>query len=268
MTLMASRHGFLASATRVSYSRDAQWVAWIDGKSRLWRAKSDGSERVLVTPPSMQVFAASWSTDDAQLAFMARTSHQPWQVFKVRGDGGVPERLIQEDRNLGDPTFSADGKSLAFGTIPELMSKNDTSSYIGLLDLTTRKLTRLSHSDGLYSPSWSPDGRYIAALTLAQKNLVLYDTRSGTWQQLSSVPADHPTWTRDSQAILFRAFAMDQKPICRIDIHDRTIRQIADLRNFRAGSITLAEFSGVTPQDVPLMHTETSSGNLSTMNLN
>ena len=119
----------------------------------------------------------------------------------------------------------------------------------------------------MYSPKWSLDGKYIAALTLAQKTVMLYDTTAGTWKALGSIPADHPSWANDSRSIYFRAYLVDQKPICRVSVPDGRVEQISDLRNFHAGSILLAEFAGVTPDGAPLMHAQISSGNLYTLNL-
>ena len=33
-------HNFLSAASRISYSRDAQWVAWPDLNGHLWRARA------------------------------------------------------------------------------------------------------------------------------------------------------------------------------------------------------------------------------------
>jgi Tol biopolymer transport system component len=259
--------GFLSVADHISYSRDGRWVAWVDPNGRLWRARSDGTERVLLTPAPMQVFMAAWSLDNATLAFMSRGPKQPWQIYTVPSAGGTPERLPQQNRNLGDPSFSTDGKYLAFGAIPELMGQSDLSSSLMIMELATHSVTTIPNSQGMYSPKWSPDGRYISALTLEQKKLMLYDTKTARWQTLAATAADHPFWSKDSKALYFHASFIDKKPIYRVSVPDGQIAEIADLSNFHVETITLADFSGITPDDVPLVHAQVSSGNLYTVNL-
>jgi Tol biopolymer transport system component len=259
--------GFLSAAYRVSYSLDGRWVAWVDPNGRLWRAQIDGTERVLLTPPSMQVFMASWSPDDTRLALMARSPSQPWQIYTVSAEGGNPERLTQENRNIGDPFFSPDGKYLVFGIVPELMGEGDASSSLRIMELATHRVTTVAQSEGMYSPRWSPDGRYIAALTLDQKHLMLYDTTTTTWKTLTATSAAYPAWSTDSKALYFHAYLADKKPVYRVSVPDGRMDKIADLSNFHVGSITLADFSGITPDGVPLMHADISSGNLYTLDL-
>jgi Tol biopolymer transport system component len=215
----------------------------------------------------MQVFMANWSPDDTKLAFMARTAKQPWQIYMVRADGGTPERLSEEGRNVGDPSFSTDGKSFVFGIVPELMGQADSSASLSTMDLATHRVTIIPHTEGMYSPKWSPDGRYIAALTLDKKQLMLCDTNTMTWKNLAAISADHPFWSKDSKSIYFHASFVDKKPIYRVSVPDGQLTVIADLSNFHAGSITLADFSGLTPDDVPLMHAQISSGNVYTLDL-
>ncbi len=82
--------GFLADASRVSYSNDREWVAWTDSTGgKLWRARaSDGSERVQLTPDNLQVFLARWSPDGHRLVAMAREPGHAWQLVLLNGDGG------------------------------------------------------------------------------------------------------------------------------------------------------------------------------------
>ena len=260
--------GFLSVADHVSYSRDSQWVAWVDPNGRLWRARNDGTERVLLTPPDMQVFMATWSPDDTRLAFMARRPTQPWQIYTLPSEGGNLERLLPDAKNIGDPSYSPDGKFIVFGTIPELMGQNDASRSLMVMELATHHVTVIPHSAGMYSPKWSPDGRYIAALTVDQKKLMLYDTKSTGWQTLTGIYTDHPVWSNDGKALYFHASFVEKKPIYRISISDGVLTEIADLSNFHVGSIALADFSGLTPDDVPLMHTQVSTGNLYALDLN
>ena len=96
---------------------------------------------------------------------------------------------------------------------------------------------------------------------------MLYDTKTTTWQTLAGTSADHPFWSKDSKAIYFHTSFIDKKPVYRVSVPDGQITEIANLSNFHVGSITLADFSGITPDDVPLMHTQISSGNLYTLDL-
>src|SRR4029077_9638098 len=64
-------HG--VSAEGLSFSRDARWVTYIsypDGT--LWRSKIDGSDRLQLTFPPLQVTLPRWSPDGRQIAFLAQ----------------------------------------------------------------------------------------------------------------------------------------------------------------------------------------------------
>jgi Tol biopolymer transport system component/DNA-binding winged helix-turn-helix (wHTH) protein len=261
--------GFLANASHVRYSRDGQWVAWVDSNSRLWRARINGADKLLLTPDSMQVFMAEWSPDGTRLALMSRGPGQPWQIYTVSANGGNPERLLQKDQNLGDPSFSPDGKYIVFGMVPELMEQKNVTGLIEMVDLSTHRVTEVPGSEGLFSPRWSPDGRFIAAVAWDQTKVMLYDTKSQTWKTLAITSAANPVWSRDSQAIYIHAYREEQtKPIYRVSIPSGQMKKIASLSSFPAGSnVTNVEFSGITLEDAPLVHTEISSGNLYSVNL-
>lgn len=263
---MFRNRGFLAAASLIRFSRDGKWVAWIDPSYHLWRTRADGTDKVLLTPASMQVSLASWSPDNARVAFMAREPRQPWQIYMVSAEGGTPERLLQEKRNIGDPTFSADGKYLLFGTIAELMGERQTPRSLQIMDLATHRITEIVHSQGLFSPAWSPDGRFIAAITLDQNKLMLYDTQSMMWKTLAGTSASYPVWSNDSKAIYVYAYQADSRPILRVSVPGGQIEAISNINNFR-GNIMHADFAGITADGVPLMHTEISSGNLYTLDL-
>ena len=258
---------FLTGANRVTYSRDRAWVAWTDMPGRLWRSRLDGTEKLQVTPDSMQVFLASWSPDGSQLAIMAREPGSAWQIYLVRAEGGSPKRLLQESRNAGDPTWSADGRSLAFGRVNDLLGKESGSRSIQILDLATGKTDTLSDSDGLFSPRWSPDGRYIAAISLDQKRLMLYDVSTRQWRMIAQTSVADPVWASDSRSIFIHASLAETQPIYRVSIPEGHLEMIANLAAFRAGDTADYFFSGVTPDNVPLVRARTSTGNLYSLDL-
>jgi Tol biopolymer transport system component/DNA-binding winged helix-turn-helix (wHTH) protein len=260
-------NNFLSLASRVDFSRDRQWVAWTDAAGRLWRARVDGSERLQLTQDSMQVFLAHWSPDGSRLAVMAREPGKAWQIYVIASGGGSPQRLLEENRNAADPSWSADGMSIVFGRVPDLMGKESGSRALQILDLRTHALTELPNSEGLFSPRWSPDGRYIAAITLDERKLMLYDVGKRSWSLLADTSVVDPVWTSDSKAIYIHAFMVPSQPIYRIEVPSGHREQVASLESLLSGNVADYFFSGITPDDVPLVRARTSTGNLYSLDL-
>ncbi|MBB5317357.1 winged helix-turn-helix domain-containing protein [Tunturibacter empetritectus] len=259
--------GFLAEATRIEYSRDRQWVIWTDAAGKLWRAKGDGSELIQITPDSLQVFLAHWSPDGKRLAIMAKESGKAWQIYLVPADGGSPERLLRESRNAADPSWSADGQQIAFGRVTDIMGKEDGPRAIQIFDLRTRAVSTVPGSEGWFSPRWSPDGRYIAAVSLDQRKLALFDTALSTWRTIAETTVADPVWSSDGKAIFFHASSAEMQPIYRVSIPGGRLEQIANLSNFSRGDTEDYFFCGLTLESVPIVRSRTRTGNLYTLDL-
>ncbi len=56
---------------------------------------------------------------------------------------------------------------------------------IYLMDLKTQEVSTIPGSEGLWSPRWSPDGKKIVAMTRIGDALMIYETTSGKWSELS-----------------------------------------------------------------------------------
>jgi Tol biopolymer transport system component/DNA-binding winged helix-turn-helix (wHTH) protein len=260
--------GFLAGANRIEYTRDKAWVAWTDAAGRLWKARADGSEMLQVTPDSLQVFLAHWSPDGQRLALMAREAGKAWQLYTVSADGGSPEHVLNESRNAADPSWSADGQQIVFGRVSDVMGKEEGVRALEVLDLRTHTVTTVPGSEGMFSPRWSPDGRYIAAISLDQRRLLLFDTTTKTWHTLAETTAADPVWSASGKAIYFHAALAEMQPLYRVSIPDGRLEQVANLTSFAGGATADYFFCGLTAKDVPLVRTRTGTGNLYSLDLN
>ena len=74
-----------------------------------------------------------------------------------------------------------------------------------LLDLKTRALTQVVGSQGICCPRWSPDGRYVAALSADNQKLMLLDLSTQKWRQLADKMGTfgYLTWSPDGKYIGF-----------------------------------------------------------------
>lgn len=258
---------FLADAARVEYSRDGQWVTWTDTEGHQWRAHADGSQVLRLTPASLQVFMGHWSPDGTRLALMARTPGSAWQIYLLQAEGSSLETVLKEKRNAADPTFSADGQQIAFGRVDDVMGKEEGSRQLEILDLRTHKVESIPDSNGLFSPRWSPDGRYIAALSLDHRRLLLFDTAARTWRTLAATSAADPVWSADSKAIFFHATLAELQPIYRLTIANNHLEQIANFASFSNSSVEDYFFCGLGLNAEPIVRTRSGTGNLYSIDL-
>ncbi|RRA50187.1 winged helix-turn-helix domain-containing protein [Acidipila sp. EB88] len=255
------------NANRLEYSRNGQWLAWTDLDGRLWRSRPDGTEKLQLTPDAVQAFLVRWSPDGTRLAFMGREQGQAWQIYLVQADGSALKRVLHEARNAGDPTWSADGRSLAFGRVPDLMGKESGARTLEVVDLQTAAVRTLPGSEELFSPRWSPDGRFIAALSIDQKRLLLFDVATQQWRQLASGSFADPVWSSDSRSIYAQGFMKAHQPILRISLPDGQVDEVATLSNFHSGDVIDSFFCGLTADNLPVVRARRATANLYSLDM-
>ena len=245
----------------VDFSRNGQWMAYVTyPEGSLWRSRIDGSERRQLTVPPMAVFNPRWSPDGKLLAFTDVSGGDRRQmkyfdsqrVYAVSSDGGSPMLLLAD--YFGDPTWSADGKSIAYHYFP-----SPGKSDVRILDLQSQKSTTVPASQGMWSPRWSPDGKYLVAFAWATPNkLMIYNFARNTWEELaSSQNFGWPSWSHDSRFV----YVQDGDSVVRIAVVDHKKEHITSLRGFRATAYYFDRIGfgwlGLTPEDRPLTTRDT-----------
>jgi serine/threonine protein kinase len=240
------------SAGDAEFTRDGAWVVYVtypDGI--LWRSRADGSDRLQLTHAPLSAALAHWSPDGKQIAFSGALPGKNFRVYVASVDGGNPQLINQVDESETDPTWSADGSLIAFGHNDQI-----GQDYIGLYDLKTKQISRIPGSDGFFAPRWSPDGRYIVALSRDNIFLMLYDTTLRSWKKIHQVQ-DHLgylTWSHDSSAVYFDTNTSAQPGFFKLRISDSKLERLADLKPFRfyPGQFGGAPWTGVAPDGSPM----------------
>lgn len=124
-----------------------------------------------------------------------------------------------------------------------------------MLDLTTNKVSTVPGSEGLFSPRWSPDGRYTFALPVDSKTIFLFDFENQKWTDLGLGFVGWPCWSKDGQHIYFLKEGADFA-VLRIRISDRKVERVADLRKFK-GTGYMSTALSLAPDDSPLLLRDT-----------
>ena len=248
------------SAEDVDVSKDGQWVAYVSyPEGILWRSRVDGSQRLQLSMPPMDVYLPRWSPDGKRIAFAAAVPGKPSRIHVVGADGGWPMQLTTENHYETDPNWSPDQNSLVFGGAPWLEGSAPGSAVIHMLDLKTRQLSTLSGSEGLYSPHWSPDGRYVLAMSLDASRLMLFDVNIHRWTELLNGPAAYPNWSRDGRHVYFINPYVAEPAVYRIRIKDRKLEMVTSLRRDRLGWGIAGKWMGLAEDDSPMVLRDTGS---------
>jgi dipeptidyl aminopeptidase/acylaminoacyl peptidase len=236
-----------------SFSPDGRRLAFIsnvgkddDAKSQVWVMPLDGGDARPITdaPDGVEQFA--WRPDGEAIAYAAedaqpkrqgadkfrdsfvfttepitsREEPRPVHLFVIAAQGGKADRLTSGPQSVaaGEAastlSWSADGKTLAFTLAPDAILNDADREHVELVDVTTRKTSRLTAHTGNESDAlFSPDAKRIAyaystgdsQVTLAQAYVTSPAGGEGVALSGPYDRAVHDTaWLPDSSGLYFQ----------------------------------------------------------------
>ncbi|RMH18101.1 MAG: amidohydrolase [Acidobacteria bacterium] len=221
------------------FSPDGEHIAFTSdegGGDNVWIMRRDGSERTQVTKEDFRLLNnAVWTPDGEYLAarkhFTSRRSLGAGEIWLYHRSGGSGLQMTErpnDQKDLGEPAFSPDGRYLYFsqdatpGPVFEYNKDPNGQIYvIKRLDRESGEIeTFIDGAGGAVRPTPSPDGRSLAFVRRVsyKTSLFVHDLASGENRLLyDGLDRDHQetwavhgvyanfAWTPDSRAIVFWA---------------------------------------------------------------
>ena len=218
------------------YSPDGNWIAFTSDRSggdNIWIIRRDGSDPKQVTKETFRLLnSPAWTPDGQYIAarkhFTSRRSlgaGEIWLYHRTGGDGLQMTEKPNEQKDLGEPSFSPDGKYLYYSqdTTPGPVFEYSKNVHEGIYSI--KRLDResgetdtiLSGPGGAIRPTPSRDGNSLAFVRRKGLDTVLHvmDLESGRIRPLFSgldrdmqetwaIHGVYPSmaWTPDDRAIV------------------------------------------------------------------
>lgn len=249
------------------YSPDGQWIACRSADGAILRTKPDGSQQLALANASMWGFNLRWSPDSRAIAFNSRTVNgRSVAVFVVRPAGDAPKQVIPGDSQNWDPSWSPDGESLAL-TRAAGDSSPDT---IWILNLKTKQLSLLRGSEGMRTPVWSPDGRFIASQSDDGHRLMLFDVHTQRWAQLAEavvLNGDGLTWSPDGQFLYFQDLLGKNEAIYRVRVDTRKIELATLVDPLLRNGASRVTLTGIAPEGTLILSVDRGGADIYALDL-
>lgn len=232
----------LAYDQQPRFSPDGRRIAFTSdrgGGDNIWVMGADGTGARAITSETFTLLnAPAWSPDGR---FIAARKHYTTQrsagtgeiwLYDVNGTGGgqqlVERPNPQHQKELGEPAFAPDGRSIYFtrdaspgGTFQYAQDSNEGAFRIERYDIDTGERSQVAGGPGgAVRPTPSPDGRWLAFVRRegGQSRLFVKDLQSGRerriyddldldLQETWAIQGVYPNmdWTPDSSSIVFWA---------------------------------------------------------------
>ena len=237
----------------VTFSRDGNWIAYIDAAHEgLYRSRLDGTDRLELTGHDESVSFPRWSPDGKWLLFGGITPSRMSMTYLIPAVGGEREPLLKSQAEVRDADWSGDGRKIVLAR--SLGPKDSDGRELQIVDLATRQTERLPGSENLAMSRWSYDGRFIAATQDDQSQLKFWDVARKQWRVIARGKAlGISVWSPDSRYLYFQDLLGKGEEVWRYNIRLERVEPVVEFSKILKSGVGRCALFGITPDGSPVI---------------
>lgn len=183
------------------------YIVAVAGIEQLFVANLDMTKPVQITHEPYDHEDPAWSPDGSKIAYVAMADRGE-AIAIMDPDGSHVEVLTPKTQKVIHPNWSPDSKRIAYCTDDDLEPPAKNNSDIYVLDVATKRATKLITGGVNTYPAFSPDGKRLAfrrMLGALDSEVFIADADGSHVKNLTNHPAfdGWPSWSPDGTRIAF-----------------------------------------------------------------
>jgi len=181
----------------------------------------------------------------------------------VPAEGGAPRPILDAKHLRDHPDWSPDGKSLVFAILDEPHPGHPNENGVYFFELENGRTTKVPESAGLFEARWSPDGRYLAAVSTDSDILKLYDIPRARWTAVATgKKLTCPVWSSDAKYVYFQDVEAPGESLYRLRPQDSAIESVFSFKSLLESGAVRSYFLGFAPDGSLVVRASSRVGNL------
>ena len=186
----------------------------------------------------------AFSTEIAYVTVENVKSNPMYQLNIADADGGRARYVLRSDEPIISPSWSNDGKKLAYVSFERRKGQKLGRPAIYIQYKETGKRVRVSSFEGLNgAPSWSPDDKKLAFVLSRDGNPEIYvldlQTKKLSRKTKHYAIDTEPSWTPDGKGIIFTSNRIGNPQIYRLTLATNKVERLTYKGDYNArGQIT------------------------------